>query len=210
MERRRSRGDAPLFHTPRAGAERCARTVGQRVTTRPHVLYRLLRHTLGGGWRSAGSPGVASCVRRWTLLSLLIASLGAGCQTFESGAVWDITIRNDTRRAVVVRDCLTERCQRFRYTRRIRPGRSKPAFDFGDGDSWWTVSTVRRQRLGCLLLTIRHRAAAYVLKVSDLRACPHPEARRSLAKEKPPPTRRRSTPGYPRRLARGVEAGGES
>jgi hypothetical protein len=63
----------------------------------------------------------------------------AACTTFESAATTDITLRNDTSQAVIVKDCLASSCTAFRYSKRISPGASVAATDHGDGRSWWLV-----------------------------------------------------------------------
>jgi len=97
--------------------------------------------------------------------------LGAGCQTFESAAITDITLRNDTSGAVVVRACETSACQGFRYTHRLPARSSVHATDHGDGRSWWLVQTNTGQRLGCLSLNYTHRVDGYVIRVSHIRPC---------------------------------------
>jgi hypothetical protein len=95
-----------------------------------------------------------------------------GCQTFESAAITDITLRNDTSRAVVVRACETSACEGFRYTGRLAAQESVPATDRGDGRSWWLVLTDRGKRLGCLSLDYTHRQEGYVIRMSRIASCP--------------------------------------
>jgi hypothetical protein len=93
-----------------------------------------------------------------------------GCTTIEGSSVWDITLRNDTPRFVIVKECTTPACVRFRYTKRLLTRTSVRAFDYGDGTSWWLVQT-QRGRLGCLSLGISKRNEGAVLDVSSARAC---------------------------------------
>jgi hypothetical protein len=102
----------------------------------------------------------------------LIALAGAACQTFESGAVWRLTLRNDTRTPAVVRACTSSACTRFRYVRRVMAGRAMDATDRGDGRSWWLVSSFSGKRLGCLSLDYTHRVDGYVIRLSRATTCP--------------------------------------
>jgi hypothetical protein len=105
-------------------------------------------------------------------LALIFALLGSGCQTFESAAITDVTLRNDTQTAVVVRACSSSTCKSFRYTQQVMAGKSVPATDQGDGKSWWVVSAPDGKRLGCLSLDYTHRVEGYVLRISRASSCP--------------------------------------
>jgi hypothetical protein len=104
-------------------------------------------------------------------LGCLVAVSG-GCKTIEEAATWDVTLRNDTGRVVVVKYCSTDACDQFKYTRRLAPRRSAAALDYGDGASWWVVLDGRRKRLGCLKLDRSRRVEGYVLRTSNLTECP--------------------------------------
>jgi hypothetical protein len=104
-------------------------------------------------------------------LGCLVAVSG-GCTTIEGATTWDVTLRNDTGRMVVVKYCSTNACDHFKYTRRLAPRRSAAAFDYGDGASWWVVLDGRRKRLGCLKLDRSQRVEGYVLRTSNLTECP--------------------------------------
>lgn len=116
-------------------------------------------------------------MRAWLVLAsvaaLLVAGCGRGGDPFEEGP-WDIKLQNDTARFVVVNDCTTQACTKFWYTKRLAPRRSVAALDYGDGTSWWVVSS-HGKRLGCLTLGISNRVEGYVLRVSSLRRCPSPK-----------------------------------
>lgn len=102
---------------------------------------------------------------------MTLGTVAAGCgSSFESS--WDIKIRNDTARAVIVRDCTTGDCHRFRYTKRLAPHKFAPALDYGDGTSWWLVRDVEGRMIGCLTLGVGQRVEDYVLRVSTIRKCP--------------------------------------
>lgn len=110
---------------------------------------------------------------RLALAALFLVAVVAGCgggDVFEQGP-WDIKLNNDTARAVVVRDCIASSCARFRYSKSLAPHRTLPARDYGDGTSWWLVTSSGR-RLGCLTLGIQQRVEGYVLRLSTMRACP--------------------------------------
>lgn len=95
-----------------------------------------------------------------------------GCGTFESQAITEITIRNDTSRFVVVKDCRSDACDNYRYTRRLAPHAAASAHDYGDGTSWWLVGNRSGKVLGCLELGIGQRQEGYTLKLSELQQCP--------------------------------------
>ena len=101
-----------------------------------------------------------------------VALAGTACQTFESGSIWNITLRNDTRTTEVVRACTSRACTGFRYVRRVIAGRAVSATDRDDGRSWWVVSSVSGKRLGCLSLDYTHRVEGYVIRLSRIAACP--------------------------------------
>jgi hypothetical protein len=103
---------------------------------------------------------------------VVVALLSGGCQTFESGCCTDIQIRNDTRQAVLVKDCFTGSCDRFRYSRALPPGGTAAGTDQGDGTTWWLVLSRSGKRLGCLTLGINKRVEGYVLHVSSYATCP--------------------------------------
>jgi hypothetical protein len=105
-------------------------------------------------------------------LVLVFALLAGGCQTFESGCCTDIQIRNDTRQAVLVKDCFTGTCDRFRYSKVLPPGATAAGTDQGDGTTWWLVLSRSGKRLGCLTLGISKRVENYVLRVSTITRCP--------------------------------------
>lgn len=83
----------------------------------------------------------------------------------------DIRLSNDTARPVTVEDCSTSSCIHFRYTKSLAPHASTHALDYGDGTSWWVVTSGGR-RIGCLTLGIGERQEGYVLKMSTLGRCP--------------------------------------
>jgi hypothetical protein len=111
---------------------------------------------------------------RLVLVALVLVVAAAGCGSggdpFEEGA-WDIKLQNDTARAVVIGDCETRACARFRYIKRLAPRASASALDYGDGTSWWLVSASGR-RIGCLTLGVSSRVEGVVVRVSDLQPCP--------------------------------------
>ena len=82
----------------------------------------------------------------------------------------DIRLANDTSRRVTVEDCSTSSCNHFRYTKSLAPHASAHAVDYGDGTSWWVVTSDGR-RVGCLTLGIGNRQEGYVLKVSTMSHC---------------------------------------
>jgi hypothetical protein len=104
---------------------------------------------------------------------VVVALLAGGCQTFESGCCTDIQIRNDTTQAVLVKDCFTGSCDRFRYSRTLPPGATAAGTDQGDGTTWWLVLSRSGKRLGCLTLGINKRVEGYVLHVSSYATCLH-------------------------------------
>lgn len=106
------------------------------------------------------------------LVGFGVAPLLAGCGTFESGSTWNIELRNDTSRFVVVRDCKTSACGAFRYVKRLSSGATVRALDYGDGTSWWLVTARSGRKLGCLTLGISKRVDGYTLSVSSLVTCP--------------------------------------
>jgi hypothetical protein len=101
-------------------------------------------------------------------LSLLCSSCGF---SFERGP-WNIRIRNDTVRRVIVNDCRTSACRAFRYSKAVSPGVTVAALDYGDGTSWWLVLAENHRRLGCLTLGVSKRVGGYVLRLSTLGRCP--------------------------------------
>lgn len=107
------------------------------------------------------------------LVCVLGATLLEGCATFESSAVTDIVIKNDTPHFVLVKDCRSSHCSSFRYTRSIGPGRSVLGHDYGDGTSWWRVANHEGRVIGCLSLGISARQEGTVLRVSRVRSCPY-------------------------------------
>jgi hypothetical protein len=110
---------------------------------------------------------VAVCI-----VGLVAIPFLTGCATLESGSIWNITIRNDTRRFVIVSDCKTSACSLFRYAKHLSPGATARASDYGDGTSWWRVTNRSGERLGCLTLGLSKRVEGYTLLVSSLTACP--------------------------------------
>ena len=110
-------------------------------------------------------------MRRWFVIAAVVAAGTSGCGTFESAAITDIRLHNDTSRHVAVEDCSTSSCSHFRYSKSLAPHANVHALDYGDGTSWWIV-TSRNRRVGCLSLGIANRVEGYVLKVSTLRRCP--------------------------------------
>jgi len=100
-----------------------------------------------------------------------LVAVGGGCTTIEGAAAWDVTLRNDTGRMVVVKYCSTDACDHFTYTRRLAPHRSAAALDYGDGASWWVVLDGRHKRLGCLKLDRSQRVEGYVLRTLNLTEC---------------------------------------
>ena len=104
-------------------------------------------------------------------LVLFVGLIASGCQTVEESEVWDITLRNDTSRVVVVKDCRTSACDRIRYTSRLPPGASTAAKDYGDHTSWWRVYGKSETLIGCLTLDSHNRLEGYVLRVSSLTNC---------------------------------------
>ncbi len=110
---------------------------------------------------------ITGCV---ALLALVWAA--AGCDLNREDGTWTIALRNDTTTAVVVRDCRTSACDRFRYVKYLPPGVSVTAHDYGDGTSWWLVTNGNGDRLGCLTLGIGDRVGGNTLKVSSLTDCP--------------------------------------
>jgi hypothetical protein len=111
-------------------------------------------------------------VKTATLLGVCVVFVSAGCGTFESTAITDITLRNDTTHAAVVKACLTSGCSRFRYVKRVAAGRSVAATDYGDGRSWWLVLNPHGERVGCLSLNYTQRVEGYVIRLSTITACP--------------------------------------
>jgi hypothetical protein len=107
-----------------------------------------------------------------SLFGLGLASPLAGCGTFESGSTWNIKLRNDTRRFVIVRDCKTSACGAFRYVKQLSSGTTVRALDYGDGTSWWLVTAPSGRNLGCLTLGISKRVDGYTLSVSSVVKCP--------------------------------------
>jgi hypothetical protein len=105
------------------------------------------------------------------LVVVTVLTLLTGCATFESGASWDIKLRNDTSRTVSVKNCTTSACDRFRYVKRLPAHTTVKALDHGDGTSWWLVLTPKGARLGCLSLGMSKRVDGYVLDVSTLSTC---------------------------------------
>lgn len=103
---------------------------------------------------------------------VLLAIGAAGCTTIEGATTWDITLRNDTESAVVVKDCFTSACDRFRYTKRVPARGSVAATDHGDGRTWWLVMNARGRRLGCMTLNYTQRVEGYVLRLSRVTSCP--------------------------------------
>jgi len=105
------------------------------------------------------------------LVVVTVLTLLTGCATFESDASWDIKLRNDTSRRVIVKDCTSSACDRFRYVKRLPSQTTVKALDHGDGTSWWLVLTPKGSRLGCLSLGIDKRVEGYVLDVSTVARC---------------------------------------
>lgn len=110
----------------------------------------------------------ATCAAYLASFLLLVAA----CTTFESAATTDLTLRNDTSQAVVVKDCLASSCTAFRYSKRISPGASAAATDHGDGRSWWLVLDQNGNRLGCLTLDLTQRVEGYTLRLTGIVTCP--------------------------------------
>lgn len=104
-------------------------------------------------------------------LMAVLASLVAGCATFESASIWDIKLRNDTTQFLVVKDCASSTCATFRYVKRLPPGATVSALDYGDGNSRWVVMRQNGHRLGCLTLGISKRADGYVIRTSAITSC---------------------------------------
>jgi hypothetical protein len=101
-------------------------------------------------------------------LIVAVATLAAGCTTFESGSVWHIKLRNDSTHLLVVKDCANSACATFRYVKRLAPGKTFSALDYGDGNSRWVVMGQNGRRLGCLTLGIDKRVDGYVLQTSAM------------------------------------------
>jgi hypothetical protein len=106
------------------------------------------------------------------LVGFGLAPLLAGCGTFESGSTWNIKLRSDTGRVVVVKECKTSACGVFRYVEQLSTGATARALDYGDGTSWWLVTARSGRNLGCLTLGISKRVDGYTLSVSSLVKCP--------------------------------------
>ena len=82
-------------------------------------------------------------------------------------------MRNDTNGFVMVKDCRTSACDRYRYTKRPSGGASVAAKDYGDGTSHWLVTDRQGHRLGCLTLGRDKRVGGYVLRLSNMVTCPN-------------------------------------
>ena len=95
----------------------------------------------------------------------------SGCATFEGSSVWDIRLHNDSTQFLVVRDCASSTCATFRYVKRLPPGKTVNALDYGDGNSRWVVTGPNGRRLGCLTLGIDKRVEGYVLRTSAASPC---------------------------------------
>lgn len=127
-------------------------------------------------WIALRDLGSWQCVFNRSFLQAAVAVVAiaacSACGTLEDKAVTDISLRNDTAHAVVVKSCTSPQCDHFRYVRRVDQGHSAPATDYGDATSWWLVATSRGAVLGCLSLGIGQRQEGYVLRISTLRTCP--------------------------------------
>jgi len=104
-------------------------------------------------------------------LALAVVAMAVGLRD-PTEETFFVTLRNDTGRAVVLKQCDVT-CNSFHGQFELRPDESGPVnTTASDTPNWWMVRDASGKTLGCLLLRFDHKQPGLVVDISHTTTCP--------------------------------------